>query len=83
MVTNSVTTDDFMTAFTNEKNNFNNKYLNVEKQEHEFINNYNNNDKEYFIKNLLLNINNPLKNNLIYFNNSNIIWHNYDDILKR
>ncbi|MCL8210913.1 hypothetical protein LT336_00657 [Spiroplasma sp. JKS002671] len=79
---NSTTTDDFITAFTNEKNNFNNKYLNVQNQEKEFINNYNNNDKEYFIKNLLSYIDNPLTNNSTYFNNLNLTWNNYDDILK-
>ena len=80
---NSITTDDFITAFTNEKNNFNNKYLNVQNQEQEFINNYNNNDKGYFIKNLLSYVDNPLKNNLIYFNDFNLTWNNYDDILKK
>ncbi|MCL8210988.1 hypothetical protein LT336_00740 [Spiroplasma sp. JKS002671] len=79
---NSATTDDFITAFTNERNNFNNKYLNTQNQEQQFINNYNNNDKEYFIKSLLSYIDNPLKNNLTYFNDLNLNWNNYDDILK-
>ena len=79
---NSVTSDDFITAFTNERNKFNNKYLNVQNQEQQFLDNYNNNDKEYFIKNLLLYVDNPLKNNSIYFNDLNLTWNNYDDILK-
>jgi len=69
---NSTTTDDFITAFTNEKNNFNNKYLNAQNQEQQFINNYNNNDKEYFIKNLLSYIDSPLTNNSTYFNDLNL-----------
>ena len=80
---NSTTTDDFITAFTNEKNNFNNKYLNAQNQEQQFINNYNNNDKEYFIKNLLSYIDNPLTNNSTYFNDLNLTWNNYDDILRK
>ncbi|MCL8210041.1 hypothetical protein [Spiroplasma attinicola] len=80
---NLATTDDFITAFANENNNFNNKYLNVQKQEQEFINNYNNNDKEYFIKNLLSYVDNPLKNNSIYFNDLNLTWNGYNDILRK
>ncbi|MCL8209959.1 hypothetical protein [Spiroplasma attinicola] len=80
---NSVTSDDFITAFTNEKNNFNNKYLNAQNQEQQFINNYNNNDKEYFIKNLLSYIDNPLTNNSTYFNDLDLTWNNYDDILRK
>jgi len=72
LTSNSATTDDFITAFANEKNNFNNKYLNAQIQEQQFIDNYSNNDKEYFIKNLLSYVDNPLKNNSIYFNDLNL-----------
>ena len=37
----SATTSDFLTAFTNEKNNFNNKYQIIQKNEEIFFNNYN------------------------------------------
>jgi len=72
LTSNSATTADFIKAFNNEKNNFNNKYLNTQNQEQQFIDNYNNNDKEYFIKNLLSYIDNPLKNNSTYFNDLNL-----------
>ncbi|MCL8210552.1 hypothetical protein LT336_00296 [Spiroplasma sp. JKS002671] len=83
LTSNSAITDDFITAFANEKNNFNNKYLNAQNQEQQFIDNYSNNDKEYFIKNLLSYVDNPLKNNSIYFNDLNLTWNNYDDNFKK
>gem|GEM_PF-455349 len=68
----SVTTDDFITAFTNEKNDFNDKYQDVQDNKKVFINNYGNNDKEYFIKNLLVYIDGPLRNDLTYFSDLNL-----------